>query len=242
MKIESNELNLKLYHLRGLSYVKGSGHRVKIPKLDKDLALFLGILWGDGWISKREVAEKKWNWRIGIVEDDIPLIKHFIILTEKVFSIKSKIHDRKTYLEAYFNSRIVYEFLNKIYGFPDGKKIGRLYIPKVIADSNELVSSFLAGVFSTDGKFVVYRDYPRIGVDSATLIFIEDIKNTLIKLKFKPTFYTWNRKKGNKLYGLYLSGFEQVTVFHEKIGFIGEKANKLEHFLANNAPLRPIAP
>lgn len=132
--------------------------------------------------------------------------------------------------------------LTNVYGFPDGYKIERLRIPNQIFDSTELMASFLTGIFSTDGKFVVYKGYPRIGVDSATLIFIEDIKNTLIKLRFKPTFYTWNRKKGNKLYGLYLSGFEQVTMFHEKIGFIGEKANKLEHFLANNAPLRPIAP
>lgn len=63
-----------------------------------------------------------------------------------------------------------------------------------------------------------------------------------LKLEFKPRFYTWNRNKGNKLYGLYLNGFEQVTLFHKKVGFIEEKANKLEHFLVNIAPLGPCSP
>ena len=236
MKIANKELNLGLYVDKDLFYVKGSAHRVKIPNLDRDLALFLGIVWGDGWLSQRQKAIKNYSWRVGIVEDDKPLIQHFVNLTDKVFQIKPKLNDRITKIEAYFSSKIVYELLTKVYGFPDGYKIGRLRIPNQIIDSAELMASFLTGIFSTDGKFVVYKKYPRIGVDSATLIFIEDIKNALLKLKFKPTLYTWTRKKGNNLYGLYLSGFEQVTMFHKKIGFIGEKANKLEHFLANNAP------
>ena len=183
MKIENKELNLKLYQIRGLSYVKGSGHRVKIPKLDKDLALFLGIVWGDGWLYDRKKAIKNYSWRIGIVEDDKPLIQHFVNLTDKVFQIRPKLNDRITKTEAYFNSKIVYELLTNVYGFPDGYKIGRLNIPNQILDSTELISSFLTGIFLTDGKFVVYKNYPRIGVDSATLIFIEDIKNALIKLK-----------------------------------------------------------
>ena len=242
MKIANKELKMELYVENDLFYVKGSIHRLKIPNLDKNLALFLGIVWGDGWLYQRQKAIKNYSWRIGIVEDDKPLIQHFVNLTDKVFQIKPKLNDRVTKTEAYFNSKIVYELLTNVYGFPDGYKIGRLHIPKQILSSTELMSSFLSGIFSTDGKFVVYNNYPRIGVDSATLIFIEDIKNGLLKLKFNPTFYTWNRKKGNKLYGLYLSGFKQVTMFHKKVGFIGEKANKLEQFLANNAPLRPVAP
>ena len=180
MKIANKELKMELYVENDLFYVKGSIHRLKIPNLDKNLALFLGIVWGDGWLYQRQKAIKNYSWRIGIVEDDKPLIQHFVNLTDKVFQIRPKLNDRVTKTEAYFNSKIVYELLTNVYGFPDGYKIGRLRIPNQILDSTELMASFLTGIFSTDGKFVVYKKYPRIGVDSATLIFIEDIKNAII--------------------------------------------------------------
>ena len=231
MKILENYLEFKFYKSGELLYVKGSGARVKIPLLDKNLALFLGILWGDGWLASRRVALKNYSWRIGIVEDDKPLIYHFIKLTKEVFGITPKINDRLTKLEAYFSNRIIYEILNRVYNFPDGYKINRLNIPVQILKSEELTKPFLSGLFSTDGKFVIYKNYPRVGLDSASLEFIREVQIALIKLKFNPRFSTWNRKKGNKLYGLSLNGFKQVTMFHKKIGFIGEKANKLKLFL-----------
>ena len=241
MKILENYLDLK--QKEDLFYVKGSGSRVKIPLLDKNLALLLGILWGDGWLASRKVALKNYSWRVGIVEDDKPLIYKFIELTNEVFGITPKIHDRLTKLEAYFSNRIVYETLNRVYHFPDGDKINRLKIPAQVLESDELTKQFLSGLFSTDGKFIIMRkNYPRIGLDSASLEFIKEAEMALIRLNFNPRFSVWNRKKGNKLYGLCLNGFKQVTFFHKEIGFIGEKANKLEHFLANNAPLRRFSP
>ena len=231
MKVLENCLDLKHTQNKGLFYVKGSGSRVKIPSLDKNLALFLGILWGDGWLASRKVAIKNYSWRVGIVEDDKPLIYEFIELTDKIFGVRPKINDRKTKLEAYFSNRIIYEILNRVYNFPDGYKINRLRIPKVIFNSKELMSAFLSGVFSTDGKFTVYKNYPRLCVESASLEFTEDMKLGLINLGFNAKLYTWNRKEGNKLFGLYLNGLNQVKKFQSEIGFIGEKANKLEHFL-----------
>src|SRR3989344_2620292 len=101
MKEKDKKLKLKLYSHKDLFYIKGSAKRIKIPDLDINLALFLGIMWGDGWLLKREKAKKDGNWRIGIVEDDIPLVNKFISLTEKLFSIKPKINDRITKQEAY---------------------------------------------------------------------------------------------------------------------------------------------
>ena len=243
MKISGNCLDIKYNKNGDLAYVKGSGTRVKIPLLDKNLALFLGILWGDGWLANRKVALKNYSWRVGIVEDDKPLIYRFIELTNEVFGITPKINNRITKLEAYFSNRIVYEILNNIYNFPDGDKINKLKIPIQVLESDELTKQFLSGLFSTDGKFIIIKkNYPRIGLDSASLEFIKEVELALIRLKFNPRFSTWNRKKGNKLYALYLNGFKQARLFHKEIDFIGEKANKLEHFLANNAPLRPIAP
>lgn len=43
----------------GFYYVKGSRYRFRIPKMNNDLALFIGLLYGDGWLISRKSAVKK---------------------------------------------------------------------------------------------------------------------------------------------------------------------------------------
>ncbi len=218
---------------KGMVYLKGSGYRVRVKNIDKDLALLLGLWWGDGWLLNRTLASKNWDWRIGIVEDDIELLKEFDLLVKHVFNIAPNFHDRKTKIEVYFSNRIVYEILNRIFGFPDGMKRGKLKIPTQVLKNEELATNFLKGLFSTDGKFGIYNNYPRIGMDSATKKLIEDVKIFLKKLGFNPRTYVWNRKGGNKLFGLYLYGKKEVKLFYEKIGFIGEKRKRLGIYINN---------
>lgn len=217
-------------------YLKGSSHRIKIPQLDTNLALFLGLLWGDGWVVSRQVARHKSRWRIGLVEDDKLIIERFIALSESIFSVKPLIHFRKTKYEVYINSRIVYEILTRIFKFPDGRKKGKLKVPNKILSSKSLIISFLRGLFSTDGRFTIYKNYPRIGVDSATYRLIKDVEGILKKLGFNPKTYTWNRKNGNRLFGLYLNGKKNVQLFYKEINFIGEKAKKLKNYIDITAP------
>lgn len=218
-------------------YVKGSGNRIKIPKLDENFSLIVGLLWGDGWLTSRESAKRKSQWRIGFVEDDTELVNEYIDLFEKVFNIRPHIHNRNTKLEAYLNSRIIYEILNQEYGFPSGDKIGRLRVPRVIYENDALIPFFLRGIFSTDGKFVITRNYPRIGLDSATKKFMEDTEKMLLRIGFAPTKTAWNRKIGNTLYGLRLNGKKQTRMFYEKINFAGEKAKKLKDYVNHISPV-----
>lgn len=220
-----------------LLYVKGSSHRVSIPNLNKKLALFLGLLWGDGWLLNRNIAKTNGNWRIGLVEDDLPLINNFALLVEDLFRIKPKLCDRITKIEVYFNSRIVYDFLNLKFNFPDGEKIGKLRVPKQILFSKRCTLAFLSGLFSTDGSFTLYKGYPRIQFDSATFEFVKEVESILTDLDFNPRFYTYNRSNGNKLYGIHLNGVKQVCLFNKLIGFIGEKANKLANFILACSPV-----
>jgi len=217
-------------------YLKGSSHRIPKLILNNDFALFLGLLWGDGWVNTREKALVKGNWRIGLVEDDKSIIDVFSNLTQLIFNIKPHLYFRGTYYEVYFNSRIVYEILSQIFKFPDGDKINRLKIPRQIKNSNILLISFLQGLFSTDGKFVIDRGYPRIGVDSATKSFVEEIASILKQLGFNPRKYVWSRKNGSKLYGLYLNGKNQVKLFAQKINFVGHKSKLLEKYIKSIAP------
>ena len=234
MKFSLNQIKTEMPLLieNNTFYLKGSGHRIKLGQyISKEFSLFLGMLWGDGWIINREKALLKYQWRIGFVEDDNGIINKYISLCKKLFNINARICDRKTKIEIYFNSKIVYEILNRIFDFPDGEKKDRLRIPKQIINSKLLLKSFLKGIFSTDGKFVVYNHYPRIGIDSATYKLISDISETMMLFNLSPTTYTWNRKNGNKLFGLYLNGYEQILNFNDNIGFLGEKDNKLKAFI-----------
>jgi intein/homing endonuclease len=224
----------------GLVYVKGSHHRINLPVIGEDLALFLGIMWGDGWAVNRKIAALKGQWRLGIVEDDKIIIDNCVLLSKRLFGVPFQICDRKTKYEAYLNSKIIYEILTSIFKFPDGEKKGKLRIPAKILQSRNLIIPFLRGLFSTDGKFVLYKNYPRIELNSATLELIKDVEKALKKLGFAPTIYTWKRKGGNKLHGLYLNGENQVKLFYKKINFIGRKYNKLEKYIKSIAPASPV--
>jgi hypothetical protein len=79
----------------GLVYVKGSHYRINLPVIGEDLALFLGIMWGDGWAVNRKIAAFKGQWRLGIVEDDKIIIDNCVLLSKKLFGIPFQIRNRK---------------------------------------------------------------------------------------------------------------------------------------------------
>jgi len=57
------------------------------------------------------------------VKDDKFIISTFDSLVRKIFSIKPNVHPRIGKYEIYFNSRVVYEILTRIFGFLTAKKL-----------------------------------------------------------------------------------------------------------------------
>lgn len=155
----SIKFSVKVVDSRKYLCLKGSRHKITYPVLNEDFALFLGLLWGDGWVTNRRNSLHYGHWRIGLVEDDEIIIATFNSLVRKIFSVKPNVHPRVGKCEIYFNSRVVYEILTGIFSFPDGKKVGRLRVPKAVRGSEILITAFLRGIFSTDGKFVVHKGY-----------------------------------------------------------------------------------
>ncbi|MDE1861025.1 MAG: hypothetical protein KGH72_04915, partial [Candidatus Micrarchaeota archaeon] len=144
-KIEVDDLGLKVLREGNLVYVQNSSHRINVPLLDQDFALFMGLLWGDGCISNR--ASK--SWRIDFVEDDKKLLPFILNLIRGIFGIEAHVYYSENKYEVYFNSRIVYEILNQKFGFPDGIKKGKLLLPKQVMKDKHLLMPFLKGLFST---------------------------------------------------------------------------------------------
>lgn len=232
--VKEFDFGFRVYEQKGFYHIKGSHHRVKIPRLDKKFALFLGLLWGDGCITNMQYAKKMGDWRVVIVEDDQVLKQEIINLISQIFGIKARIHYRKTHYEIYFCSRIVYEILSKKFGFPDGLKRDRLNIPlQILADRN-LIKSFLCGLFSTDGAITFSQNYPRISVSSASYEFINEVHASLKELGFNAHLNRYDRKIGNPLYSVRLNGLSQSLLFYKYINFIGEKQYRLKNLVKHN--------
>lgn len=232
-------LNLNnVYQSAGYYYVKGSHHRIKIPDLNKDLALFLGLIWGDGWIVGRALARVKQDWKVGLVEDDAELLPYVQKLIKNLFFIDAHMYHKRNYYYIVFSSRIVYELLNQTYNFPDGEKKDRLHIPKQILSNSNLSKAFLNGLFSTDGCLtftkILNKKYPRISFSSASSEFAEEVFVLLKSIGFSPHLNPYNRKIGNRLYTIRLNGIKQVSFFHKEINFVGDKQNKLENIILNS--------
>src|SRR5271169_6228098 len=107
--------------------VKGSAHTVSWPKYDDyKLGVLIGMTYGDGNLFKRSTGIRTGRWRIEFCEGDILLVKVYTRLTKQLFNVAPTIRDRGTWYEAYYSSRIAYEFLTFVAEHPNGKKTGLL--------------------------------------------------------------------------------------------------------------------
>lgn len=125
--------------------------------MTEELAEFLGIMVGDGNIY----VSKNGNYRViisGHLENDFSyLTSHVKGLVEKLFNKKPsfwRFGNKKSFALS-FSSKEIVSFLIDL-GLKVGKKSQTVEIPKVILGSDDLniKSSFLRGLFDTDGSVV----------------------------------------------------------------------------------------
>ncbi len=127
---------------RGRGYgVKGSSHTIFWPDYgDYRLGVLIGMLYGDGNLMRRSTALMTGKWMVEFCEGDAGIVREYAWLMQEVFTIKPTIRDRLTWQEAYYRSRICYEFLTYVGEHPDGKKTGKLCFPEVVSDITTLSS------------------------------------------------------------------------------------------------------
>lgn len=215
-------------------YVKGSGHRFMVPILNKDLALFIGLIYGDGWLTSRKNAKKKSTWTVGLVGGDIILVRKFVYLAKKLFNLKFSIYNKKNSnaFEARINNRILYEFIHQNFELKGGKKAQIIKIPYIIKE-NKLVDPFLCGLFSTDGGFSIYKNYWKIRYCSSSKKMIKEVYNYLKNKGFNPKV-SINIKRENPLYGVTLYGKDQINLYYRYIGFISKKQEILKNYIKHH--------
>ena len=149
-------------------------------EMTKDLGRWLGLLITDGTISKTE-----WFLSFGNIENE--LLDDFSKLTQKIFGLEGKLtHSNGRVFTIQVNSTQLVRKINKEFQIPIGNKSKIISVPEKIVNcnNNQILCSFLQGVFDGDGSVVFNKKHNirRVDLTSGSKGFIEQIRLLLQKL------------------------------------------------------------
>lgn len=243
--------NIRMKHLRTLVELTGhglgeinvetvslqAGTKLKLPKyLDERLAYFVGLVAGDGSVSKAG-----WGVAIRFSNKNPEMRRKFAELAKELFGVEvtERMKDRVPSLR--FHSKVVAHLLEKL-GVPLSPKSDKLDLPNELFMSPERVlASYIRGLFDCDGTVVIReRGSSYVEFDTTSEKLARKLQLTL--LRFGIISHLRRRKRAGytstfrdrkitsrhdrwelKIYG------ENVLKFAAKIGFEHpEKARKLD--------------
>ena len=131
---------------------------INILKKSEDLALFLGMLAGDGCLPIKYNGEGYRVYPISFYNSDKEKVKLFADLFYGLFSIKGKIRcrvrkNRKPLWEFEKYSVCIYHLINSDFEIINGKKSRNVKVPSFIMDGEDLLKkAFFLGLLITDGS------------------------------------------------------------------------------------------
>jgi len=131
---------------------------IKKLKKSKDLALFLGMFSGDGYLTIGYNGFGYRTYPVVFVNTNKSYVKLFSNIFYKLFKIKGFIYvrkrkNRKDLWQFQKCSQGIYTVINKEFNFPAGKKALKLRIPSFILNGNKnLQKYFFYGLLITDGS------------------------------------------------------------------------------------------
>ncbi|MEK6919021.1 MAG: LAGLIDADG family homing endonuclease [Nanoarchaeota archaeon] len=173
----------------------------------KDLALFLGMLCGDGWLSLVTRGDGYHNHKVCFCNTDVVVINNFKDLFFKIFGAKINTYIRKRPLrkkifELSSYSREVFSKIKEM-GFPIGVKRDVLRIPEIVRNgSNQEKLTFIFGLYLTDGCL---KKDNFIHFHSGSKLLLEDVSeivNELFKDKRVVKSYIQQQKYTSYQLGL----------------------------------------
>ena len=153
----------------------------------EDLALFLGMLCGDGHLSihvKKRGLKEYYDYYTGFCNTDERIMKIFHGLFYKIFKVNGNFYprdrpQRKRIYDFHSYSKAVFNEISST-GFPVGVKRDKLRIPNIIKEgSNEEKLCFFLGFLITDG---CVRKNKTIIFHSGSGLFLEDLSSLLEEL------------------------------------------------------------
>ncbi len=154
--------------------------RIVEPKMSNSLAEILGVLNGDGHISRLQ-------YEVNVVSDsrEKDYSNYLKRLFERTFKISFSFYKEPSRTKLRTYSIDLSNLLTKKYGLPKGNKLHKLRIPKQVFSSKNLLRNYIKGLFDTDGSFYIRRKKdPVLEISSADKRFLGEIKKTLNVLDF----------------------------------------------------------
>lgn len=151
--------------------------KVILPKMNKELAEFIGICLGDGTLTK-------YFLRISLdARYDLSYADYIMNLIFRIFGIQARLRKEngKNLIYVTLHSITVCEFLHEKCGLPFGDKIiNAASIPKLIIVNPELIKNCIRGLIDTDGT--IYRG-DTVYFYSNNIKLIMQVKKVNSKLK-----------------------------------------------------------
>ncbi|MFH1916967.1 MAG: LAGLIDADG family homing endonuclease [Nanoarchaeota archaeon] len=160
---------------------------IQHPKrVNKDLSELIGILAGDGHISAKnhEVSVS------GHLHKDYQYMTETVIpLFQNLFScrIHIKTHEKNNNIRCIINSIRLAQYLVNNFQLPQGRKKGKLHIPKSLRKNKDFLIAYIRGLFDTDGSVYFRRNQPVVSIISRDPVFLNEIKSALKMLKYSPS-------------------------------------------------------
>ena len=208
-----------------------SNKKIKIPKnTSPELLELYGFIVGDGNIDKDGL-------KVTNIDKDIKnRINH---LFKKVFGFETKEFISKR-IDA--NNKVLRSFFYHVFEIPLIKKSRIVKLPSfVLKCSNNEIASFIKSLFDCDA--FIAKDKKEINITLASKDIIQQISYLLTRFgivsryseKIKFAVNTKSKKK-RKYYSLSISGFNNLQLYKDYIGFnSGFKRRRLDKHLLGNS-------
>jgi hypothetical protein len=192
----------------------------------KELAEFLGILTGDGYLN---FYSDQYKYLIEIYGDsrlDKNYLESYVTsLVKKLFNLVATTHKKKDQNSLCLRliSKGLVNYLVYV-GFKKGRK-EQIGIPNWINSSRNYMFSFIKGLADTDCSIHYRKDYPIISFTSKSEVLVSEVFNFLkqegflTKNYYKETRHDVRFKSPSIVYRLRLNGRENLRLWFKYIYF-----------------------
>ncbi|MBI4147240.1 hypothetical protein HY494_01165 [Candidatus Woesearchaeota archaeon] len=181
-----------------------------------DLAEFLGVLIGDGFIGSYpgrmiQIAGHKIN-------DKEYYQNHLIPLINRIFNTNIHFYECRNCLRLTIYSKEIFTAIKGTFDFPVGKK-GDIAIPKNMLESDECKLRLVRGLFDTDGSISLQRKkYPVIAITTTSKILALQIQEILNQFDFGAYLCKSTQKGFKDAYRVTIFGKQKVLKWKSLIG------------------------
>jgi len=215
LKIENNKIH---------KIAERHSKEIKVPYyLDKEFAMFLGLLYSDGSLKKNTIL---------FYNNERKILELYSSLVKKLFGIKTQSKIIKNVKTEVCHNKIISDILKNL-GFPEYKKSNNCYAPTEIFNSSEdVIGGFLGAYYLCDGYFDQNKGTIEIVTKS------NKMATSLSYLCLRLGILSQLEKKVNKnktYYRIIISGREEIKNFYEHCN-IGNytKFTKIKNYLNEN--------